>query len=175
MKTLKFSELRQTYNWDCGANAIQSVLAYYGIDVRESIVMKIAGTTRGGTPISGIKKVVKKYGLKQKSGKMEIDDIKQYLDNEIPVILLVQAWTEKNNVDWEKDWVDGHYVVAIGYDKTKLYFEDPSSVLRTYLTYNEFMKRWHDVDKNGKKYINWGMAVFGKKAEYDLSKPIHMD
>lgn len=175
MKILKFPELRQTYCWDCGANAMQSVLVYYGIDIREQITMKLAKTTRSGTPILGMKKVAKEYGLDFEAGKMTIEDIKKYLDKNIPVILLVQAWSDKKNTNWEKDWNDGHYVVAIGYDNKKLYFEDPWETVRTYLTFTEFQKRWHDVDPKGKKHISWGMAVFGKKANYNLSKSIHMD
>ncbi len=175
MKTLKFPKLRQTYCWDCGASVVQSILAYYGIDIRGEVAMKLTKTTKDGTPISGIKKAVKKFNLRRKAEKMTIEDIKKYLDKEIPVILLVQAWTKKRNINWKKNWNDGHYVVAIGYDSNKLYFEDPSVSSRTFLTYEEFKKRWHDIDVNGKKYINWGMAVFGKKVNYDLSKPIHMD
>jgi predicted double-glycine peptidase len=35
MKILKIPELRQAYVYDCGANAVQSVLEYYGIDIKE--------------------------------------------------------------------------------------------------------------------------------------------
>lgn len=175
MKTLKFPELRQVYHWDCGANAIQSVLVYYGFDIREDVIMELANTNKRGTPIKGINIVAKKYNLSIKSGKMTIDDVKKYIDKKTPVILLVQAWTKTKNVNWENDWVNGHYVVAIGYDSKKIYFEDPSACSRTYLSYDELQKRWHDIDDNGKKYINWGVAIFGKKAKYDLSKPKHMD
>jgi len=40
MKILDFPELRQTFNYDCGAKALQSVLAYYGIDIREEEIIK---------------------------------------------------------------------------------------------------------------------------------------
>ena len=175
MKIFKFPELRQAHCWDCGANAIQSVLAYYGVDVCEDIIMKLAGTNRNGTPISGVKMVARKYNFDVKSGKMTIDDVKRYIDKKIPVILLVQAWTNKKDVNWEEDWTDGHYVVAIGYDSKNIYFEDPSAFRRTFLTYQEFQTRWHDVDKKGKKYINWGMAVLGGKSKHDLSELEHMD
>lgn len=175
MKILKFPELQQAYCWDCGANAMQSILAYYNIDVREQIVMKLAKTTKSGTPISGMKKVVKKYGLNFKASKMTIEDIKKYLDKKIPVILLVQAWPDKKNTNWEKDWADNHYVTAIGYDRKKIYFEDPWKTVRTYLAFDEFQKRWHGIDSEEKKYINWGMAVFGKKLNFNPSKSIHMD
>lgn len=175
MKTLlKFPEFRQAYDWDCGAAAIQSILAYYGIDEREGKIIKLAGTNqKTGTPTSGLKLVVKKYGLDCKAGKMTIEGIKKYLDKKIPVIVLLQAWTKKKDVDWKNEWGEGHYVVVIGYDAKKLYFADSADIKRTFLDYEEFANRWHDRLAD-KKYINWGMTVFGKKAKFDLSKAEHM-
>jgi|SRR3989344_2869868 len=169
-----FPNLRQGFDYDCGATALQSVLFYYGINERLEKIMKLANTTKTGTSIESIKKVMKSYGLKTDIRKMELDNVKKYIDKKIPVILLIQAWTEKKNVDWEKNWDDGHYVVAIGYDKNKIYFEDPSSIYKVYLTYEEFKKRWHDRVGN-KKYINYGVAVYGKKPSYSYNKIIHMD
>lgn len=125
MKIKKFLELRQTYFWGCGAKAMQAVLAYYGIDVHEEAIMKLAGTTKTGTPVKGLKKVVKKYGLKCEAGKMTIEEVKNYIKKRIPVIILLQVWTIKENVDWGKHWTDGHYAVVVGYNKKKMYFEDP--------------------------------------------------
>lgn len=153
---------------------MQAVLAYYGFDVNEKKIMDIAGTKKSGTSVNGIKRVVKKYGLKCKLKKFNIAQVKQYIQKRIPVILLIQAWTEKK-IDWGKNWIDGHYVVAIGYDREKIYFEDPSSVLRTYLYFEELKKRWHDMDTNGRKYSNFGIVVYGKKGYYNPSRAIHMD
>lgn len=175
MKILRFPELRQAYDYDCGANALESVLSYYGFDVSEDRIIKKAKTTKDGTSIKGILKTIKKFRLKSKSGEMTINQIKEYIDKKIPVILLLQAWTEKKKVNWEKDWHDGHYVVAIGYDKSKFYFTDPSSVLRTYLTFKEFGERWHDIGTDGKKYIHFGIAVYGKKPKFNFKQKIHMD
>ena len=175
MKILNFPELRQTYNYDCGAKAAEAVLAYYNTDIREGEIMKLAGTTRAGTPIKGIVKVMHKHGLKCKVSKMTIDQVKKHIEMNRPVILVLQAWTNKEKVNWEKDWIDGHYVVAIGYDRKRIYFEDPSSVLRTYLSYKELTKRWHDVDTDGKRYINFGIVAYGKDHNYTLEKSLHMD
>jgi len=175
MKILKFPELHQTYNWDCGASVMQSILTYYGFDVREEVVMKIAKTTKRGTPIPGLIAVAEKYHLTFKAGKMMVENIKKYLDKKIPVILLLQAWSGKKRIKWESDWFDGHYVVAVGYNSQRIYFEDPWTFSRTYLAYPELEKRWHDVDRDGKKHFNWGMAVFGKKPKYGLDKSKHMD
>jgi len=175
MKILKFPELRQTYNYDCGAKAIQTVLAYYGIDEREEVIIKLAKTKKSGTYINGIVNALKKYDLKTKVKNLTIEDLKKYIDKGNPVILVLQAWTDKKKINWKKDWLDGHYVVAIGYDKSKIYFADPSSILRTYLSYKELKDRWHDKDVGGKKYVNYGIIVYGKKPKFDFKKIIHMD
>ena len=44
MFQLNFPELRQTYNYDCGASALQGVMVYYGVEMREDVLMKEAGT-----------------------------------------------------------------------------------------------------------------------------------
>lgn len=174
MKILAFPEFRQDYCWDCGAKAMQALLVYYGIDIREQIIMKLAGTTKRGTLVPGMRKVVKNYKLKYQAGKMTIKDVRYHLARRRPVILLLQAWTDKKKVFWEKDWVDGHYVVAIGYDRSKIYFEDPSAVIRTYLTDEELRERWHHLDPKGKRYLNWGLVVL-EKSHYYPKKIIHMD
>ncbi|MEI6627585.1 MAG: cysteine peptidase family C39 domain-containing protein [bacterium] len=175
MKIIKFPFSQQTYNWDCGADAAYSVLVYYGVNVRKHEIMKLAGTTRAGTPVKGIKRVMRRYGLRCQSGQMTIEDIKKFIDQKIPVIVALQAWTTKENVDWANDWDNGHYAVIIGYDKSRFYFIDPQSVYRTFLTYKEFTTRWHDVGSDRKKYINFGIVAFGKDPNYDYKKIIHMN
>jgi len=177
MPILKFPEFRQVYKYDCGASALQSVLVYYGFDVREKDIMDLAGTSaHDGTPIKGFKKVAKHYGLKSKVRKLTIENVKKYIAKRVPVIIDLEAWSEKKKVDWEDDWQDGHYVVAIGYDRDKFYFEDPSSVHRTFLTFVELQKRWHDQDpKTKKKLVNIGIIISGRKPDYHPERAEHMD
>ncbi len=177
MVMLDFPRLRQSHSYDCGALATQAVLEYYGFDVREDKVMKMEKTNKSGTRPKKIFGVLKKYNLKPKMEKFKISDVKRFIKNGHPVILIIQAWTDRKKIDWEKDWKDGHYVVAIGFDKNKMYFEDPSSVLKTYMTFKELEKRWHDAEstrKKGKKYIHCGIVVSGKK-KYDGRKIIKLD
>ncbi|MBI2043378.1 C39 family peptidase [Candidatus Pacearchaeota archaeon] len=196
MVMLDFPRLRQSHGYDCGAIVTQAILEYYGKDIREDKIIKLARTNRKGTSPRGIIKTLKKYGLRTKTGKLTISQIKKYLNKRHPVILALQAWDERNkdwedlkketefykkkNIakkDWEHDWSDGHYVVAIGYDKKKMYFEDPGFVLKEYLKFDELMKRWHDIKgkkSKGKKYIHFGIAVYGKKKVYDGRKAFHM-
>lgn len=175
MKLLNFPERRQIYNYDCWASATQSVLNYYGIDIREDTIMKIAWTNKEWTSIGWIEKVLHTYWLKVDIECMTPAKIKKYIDKKIPVMVVLQARTEKKHVDRKNDWIDGHYVVVIWYDKDKFYFEDPSSIFRTYLFSKEFKERRHDVDTNGKEYVNYWLAIYGKKPKYNLKKDIHMD
>lgn len=42
---------RQTYDFDCGAKALQIVMAYYGIDVREDELMEELECDSDGVPV----------------------------------------------------------------------------------------------------------------------------
>lgn len=176
MKIIQLPKLSQTYEWDCGANAIQSVLVYYGIEERGEIFIKHAKTLEEhGTDIKDLTKTIKKFGLDLDCRVMTIKDLKKYIDKNIPIIILLQAWSSKKNIDWKNSWNNGHYVVAIGYTKEKIIFEDPYSFHRTYLKNEELEDRWHDMDRKGKKYLHYGVAVYGRKPSFDRNKIIHMD
>jgi len=84
--------------------------------------------------------------------------------NGIPVIIAIVAWGGQHN---EKDYNDdesGHYVVVIGFDKARVYIEDPSIINgRGFMDWFEFEHRWHDVD--GK---NLAIPIQGnKKAHFE--------
>ena len=173
LKLLDFPILRQAYTWDCGAASLQSVLAYYGIDEREEVLIDELNTSEeNGTIASEIRRVARDvYGLECVSkNNMSIDDLKKRIRNGHPVIVLIQAWpdideSEKRNFDWST-FEEGHFVTVIGATNNKILFEDPSSVTRTFIETPEFLKRWHDEDfVDGKRivYNRWGLAFFGKK------------
>ena len=175
MKIIQFPQFRQTFNWDCGAKVLQEMLVYYGLDIREKKIIKKSGMTKKGMRISEMKRCARIFDLKAKSKKMTIQEIIKHIDKGIPVIILLQAWARKKNVEWGKGWRYGHYVVAIGYDKSKIYFEDPAISGRAYLTHEELKERWHDKFPDGKKFINYGIIIYGKNPAFDPKKIVHMD
>lgn len=75
--------------------------------------------------------------------------------------------------EWKNDWTDGHYVVAIGYDRGKIYFEDPYAYERTFLSFRELNDRWHDV-AGGNIYNHFGIALYGKAPKFKSRRMIHM-
>lgn len=175
MKQLEFPELRQTYEWDCGAKSLQAVLKYYGVEISEELLIRYAKTnSREGTSIKKIQDVLKKFDLKFEAKEMTIDNLKDYIDREIPVIILLQAWKDSKEIQYKNDFNDGHWVVVIGYDFNKIIFEDPYSLQRTFLENKELEERWHAKEKNN-KIFNYGIAVFGKKQKYNPDEIIHMD
>ncbi len=140
----------------------QAVLAYYGFDVCEDVIIKMAGTDKKkGTPIKGVVRVLRHFGLAVESGQLSVDDVKARIDKKQPVILVLQAWSDTADIDWVNNWTDGHYVVATGYDDKRIYFANPWTLYRTYLTYEEWAKRWHNEDNDGKRYVNLGILAAG--------------
>jgi predicted double-glycine peptidase len=167
---------RQVFSYDCGAACMETVLTYFGFDAREDEILKMAKTDRNGTMIEGLIRVAEKHGLRYKACEnMNINDLKKFIDKGHPCITPIQAWcgnSKKKN--WEDGWANGHYVVPIGYDEKKLYFEDPASHYRTYLTHEEMDRRWHDKDLKGRKLIHFGLLFRGRPERFDDSEVIHM-
>ena len=160
---MTFPSKRQKYDYDCGVACMEAILTFFGFVDLEDKVVKIAGTSKDGTYVKGLGKVCKKFGVKYKTfTNMSIDDLKKYIDRHCPVITTVQAYSGKSEYfNYSRSWSNGHYVIPIGYDDKKIYFQDPSSNLRTFLTYEEMNERWHDKDFDGKKLLHFGMVIFG--------------
>lgn len=168
---------RQTFDFDCGAKALQIVMAYYGIDVREDELLGELGTGRDGTRVNRMISVAEARGFSVKARQdMSLREVKRYIDEGQPVIVLLQAWAERfmtlNN--WRNDNDDGHYAIMIGHARGVLLFEDPASFRRTWLREYEFMARWHDLDADrNQRYDRFGMVLLGK--EPILYTAQHMD
>jgi ABC-type bacteriocin/lantibiotic exporter with double-glycine peptidase domain len=140
--------------------ALQSVLAYYGEDVREDVLSKALRANRSqGTARIQIQKYASKHLYAVESHEnMDVLALKKLLDQGKPVICLIQAWADKP-VEYKSDWSDGHYVVAAGYDQENLYLMDPSvGGHYSYISASDFLNRWHDKDGKSKLH-HFGMAV----------------
>jgi predicted double-glycine peptidase len=167
----------QTFDFDCGAKALQLVLAYYGIEIREDELLKELKTGKNGTSVENVIAVAEKKGFQvvAECG-VSLDTVKSYVDRDHPVIVLIQAWAERYMTleDWRESDDDGHYAIVIGYEGTIIIFEDPSSFRRTWMTGEEFVLRWHDVDPRTKKRLDhFAMVLLGKEPAKKLLE--HMD
>lgn len=167
-KLIRVPLTRQATDYTCGAAALQSVLGYYGDEIREgSLAKQLKSNSKIGTRYVEMERFAKQKGYAvEPKREMELASLQRYIDAGTPVICLIQAWAGKK-VDYKTDWEDGHYVVAVGYDEKNMYFMDPSTLGNyTFIPIGEFLDRWHDRD--GKTRLNhFGMTVSKGKAVFN--------
>jgi len=151
---------RQTQAYTCGAAALQSVLLFYGRQVKEEELVQELGTTEKGTAPEAIRRVASKYHLDATVvDKLDVATLRKLVDWEIPVIVAYQAWAEGEE-NWSEDWSDGHYSTVMAVDDKNVYLDDPSQYgVVGVVALREFLTRWHDVDPHGKKRIRLGIVV----------------
>ncbi len=161
-------DTRQVENYSCGASALQAVCAYYGIGREEEYeYIEDMKLPKDGADPHHIVRVAEKYGLKCKANQpMTVKQLRTFLNQGRPVLLMLQAWCDEEDlrVNYREIWNEGHWVVAIGYDKKGVYFEDPSlAAIRGYLSYKDLEGRWHDVGPEDVHVPHYGLAVWKRR------------
>lgn len=152
---IELPNVRQATDYTCGAAALQAICAYFGVGPEDegAFEQQMGMPTSGADPIH-ITTAAKRYGLEVKEYRpMSIAQLEKCLDKGRPVILMLQAWDE------------GHYVVAIGYDRDAIYVEDPwIQGSRGFLTREELAERWYDVEgEDNARTERLGIAIWKKK------------
>jgi predicted double-glycine peptidase len=162
-RLLPLPDVRQHAVYACGAGALQAVLAYYGIDARQDALMAELGTDEEiGTRWWEIVRLAGEKGLEAEAREgMSADELRAELDRGVPVLLAIQAWADPSPADpvgWAGRTEDGHYVVAVGHDAERFYFEDPAMFGVGYIPRAELEARWHDYDEFGTRLERFGIA-----------------
>jgi len=163
-------KVEQTTGYSCGAAVLRAVCSYFGVGPEdEDELMDLLKTNEGGTMPADIVRVARKMGLHAFMRQhMTIDSLKSRLEKKIPVICAVQAWGNKKKYNVEGQ---GHYIVAIGFDDENIYFEDPiMTKTRGFMKYKDFLDRWHDVDKEGTKFVRLGISIWRTAAPENIQK-----
>lgn len=160
---LDFPTHRQDNTCSCGSSVVQSILTYYGIDKRQDDLSKSLHMTKDGISYTEIIDKLKYYKLQTESGIMSQENVKKFIDNQIPVIILIQAYSADKKYSKDK-YTDGHFVIIIGYDDSKFFIEDPSINNNIgYIPFKELDIRWHGYGQNhNEKLDHYGIAVIGK-------------
>jgi predicted double-glycine peptidase len=165
-------DVRQSTGYTCGAAALQAVLAYWGRPEREDrLAVRLHSTPEAGTHPLDIVRVAREFGLTAELREgLDLPDLEAALVSGTPVIVDLQAWRERDDLPWTETWDDGHYMVLIGMDAEKLYFEDPSLLgRRGFIPRAEFVDRWHDyegdppLDPSDRKYVRMAIFIRGVK------------
>lgn len=179
-RELAVPDVRQATDYTCSASALQAVLAYYGVAMREDVLARELGATPAdGAPPEAIVRVAIAHGLSaRKREHMTVEDLAAEIDRGHPVIVELQAWSGAPRTAWATDWDDGHYAIAVAVEGDRVIFEDPSVLgSRSVLSRRELEERWHDIDF-GYRNMRTGI-VFGGKPPAPLPVPpaarVHMD
>ena len=165
--------VQQRDDYSCGAAALMSVCSYFGVgpDDLEEYKKELGTNEENGTNVYEILKMARRLGLEADIHHgMTLDDLRKRLDEGAPVIVSIQAYGDP--VTYYRD-DNGHYVVAVGYDESNFYFEDP--VLpgrRGFLPVKEFDRRWHDDEgTNEKPDVHAHLGVVVKRKAGEAVKP----
>jgi len=172
LKLLDFPSVRQATDFSCGAAAFEAILAYYGIKGREDEIREAVDThPESGTEEENIALFAKKLGFKVLMQPMSFEMVKKFIDHNIPVMILLQAWSEEP-VDYQQSTDQGHFAVVIGYGTKGFFFEDPSLFNLGYLTFQELTERWHgdEHDPHG-----LALAIYGKPPKFHSNKVEHIE
>lgn len=159
-KIIRVPLTRQATDHTCGVASLQSILFYYGIEVREDLLAQELGTTvDSGTPYQNIVSYAQSRGFNVSVRlHMTLNDLKSLIDQDQPVLVPIQAWMNPL-IDWST-YDEGHYVVVIGYDPGNIIFMDPSTLGHyTYIPNDEFMVRWHDQESDNNKLDQFGIIM----------------
>ena len=161
-KTIDYPSLRQSTDYSCGVTATKSVLVYClgnKNDKPESdLFSQLNVSKKSGVDPQTIVAFLKSKGVNVELKKLTIEDLKQNISDNNPIIICIQAWGKQK--DYTNVYKEGHYVTVIGYNDEGFIFEDPSiSAQSGFIKYKDLDSRWHDIDKNGKRYDHMGIII----------------
>jgi len=151
----------QETEYTCGVACLQSILKRYGIVYRQNALAELMKSKPIlGTDFRDILFFLYQLGFQSSFVEnMSIDNLKKFINDGITPMLLIQAWADED-IEYEYDWRDAHYVIACGYDDNNIFIMDPYTLSNyTYISTSELMKRWHVVDKFGSRYYNSGLII----------------
>jgi ATP-binding cassette subfamily C protein len=98
---------------ECGAAALGSILAYHGRIVPLPELRREAGVTRDGSQASHLLKAARRYGLIARGFRKDLDGLERM---QLPVVVF---------------WNFNHFVIVEGFDRDRVFLNDPASGPRT--------------------------------------------
>lgn len=139
---------KQDTHYTCGPTSLQMVLEFFGVRHGEKDLAILAKTEHEGTAHGDLIMAVTRLGFHcyVNSGS-DLSEIKHFLKLGFPVIV--------NYMEPSDD--DGHYSVAVGYDKKTIILHDPWNGPYFTLKQEEFARRWYDDGAH--RSHHWLMVV----------------
>ena len=148
---------------DCGAAIVSSILRKHNIKHQYSrLCRELNVSNKTGTEEPDIVNFLNGKGFRAwMTYDMTIDSLVNFIDSEIPVILIIQAYSRSKKEDRYEGFANyGHYILAIGHDDDRVVFMDSGLPFGSYgyLTKEELEKRWYYVTEDNRK-LRVGIVV----------------
>jgi ABC-type bacteriocin/lantibiotic exporter with double-glycine peptidase domain len=111
---------RQQQEADCLAACAAMVLAYLNVQIKYQQLLRLLKVKPYGTPGQNLK-YLSSLGLQIAYREGSLEQIKNYLQNDVPCITLVRT-ADLSYWDYGTD----HAVVVVGFDEQTIYVNDPA-------------------------------------------------
>lgn len=133
----------QSRDGACLPACVRMVLAHWGQSHSEEELVKLLGTKVYGTPISHVKRLSRQGFLVEVASLTE-EQLRNHLTAEQPII--VRVWTAM--LDYWRDEITSHVVVAVGFDETFVYLNDPALPHAPQpVSWDSFLAAWAEFDE----------------------------
>ncbi|GEM_PF-1417707 len=148
-------DARKTAN-DCGPASIAMILAYYGQNFSTDQIFEKTGAGQGLITFNQLKQAIEACGFEYvRKDNQTSDSIKQYIDQDVPVIALVKYGSLGSTVQ-DKNFKGGHFFTVVGYRDDGYFVNDPNfkGDLRDHGDHHfypksDFERAWSDATKDG--------------------------
>jgi ABC-type bacteriocin/lantibiotic exporter with double-glycine peptidase domain len=158
MNLLPVKAFQETLNAGmCGPASLKMVLEYWGISKTEQELAELCRTDcELGTTDVSIKEAAESLGCTVAIvNNASFEDIRSFLDREVPVIV---NWFTKGRKDTSDSEVpDGHYSVVVGLDDEYIYLQDPEIGGLRKIEKDDFLRVWFDF--TGSQINTWDEMI----------------
>lgn len=141
-------DIRQLGPYDCGRAAALIVLRYYGMSEADAATSagRIPVDKHDGTDPAQLAAWARHEGWHVNEGWMDLHTVRHHGAQGTPVILLATLHG------------GGHWVVSRGIARRSIYLQDPATG-RDKHDIDEFTKVWHDANRYGARFRQWGIVM----------------
>lgn len=160
----------QMNGYTCGVAIFEAIAMRFRIEIGQETLARVLGATpTDGTHPARMTQGFRELGLEATLVEnMTVEQLKAHMDRHDIVIVDFQAWGRPAFKDYAKEWEDGHYGIAAGYDDLHLFVEDPAILGSIgYLLWPDFEARWHDYENESggrREYHHMAIVVRGTAA-----------
>ncbi|MBP6838540.1 MAG: C39 family peptidase [Kofleriaceae bacterium] len=162
---LPVAPVRQQRPHTCGAAALRAASQAVGGRVAsEAALVAAMRFGRAGSDPVHLRRGARWLGLTVREVRgLPGGELRAALAAGHPVLLAIQAWADPPPPAWSRHWSDGHWVVAVGFDRHRVYLVDPwPRTGTTSLTWRQLAARWHDVEGRAARPLRrYGLVVTG--------------